>query len=59
MNSRMSEQQTMDMLLIMANMTASLSSISKSMEQIVEKLDNIDSSLIHQNSMFEGEVNGN
>ena len=55
----MSEQQTMDMLLIMANMTKSLSKISIHMEEIVEKLDGIESSLIHQNNMFDSEVNGN
>ncbi len=43
----MSEQQIIDMLHIMVNMTTSLSKISVHMEQIVEKLDSIDNNVVY------------
>lgn len=55
----MNDDQIMNILLIMANMDKALTKMATHMEQIVEKLDDIDSSLIQQNIMFEGEINGN
>jgi hypothetical protein len=43
----MNDDQIMNMLLIMSNMTSSLSKISIHMEEIVEKLDSIDNNMVY------------
>jgi uncharacterized protein YukE len=54
----MNDDQIMNMLLIMANMTKALTKISEHMEEIVEKLDSIDSNIVHMNNMVEEDING-
>ena len=52
----MNDDQIMNMLLIMSNMTSSLSKISKHMEEIVDKLDSIDNNMVYLGCTME-EIN--
>lgn len=49
----MNNHQISDLLLMMSNMTSSLSKISIHMEEIVEKLDSIDNNMVYMINTLE------